>query len=271
MPRARVNGVELYYEDTGAGRPIVLAHGFSAGCRMWDGQVEAFRDRYRVIVYDARGQGRSEVPVDGASYSQPTMVEDLHQLLRHLGVERGCVGGLSMGGNVALNFALTYPGMVDALLVCDTGAGSDEPEAWATKVAGWVKLLEREGVEAFAEQYIADPILASYATQGPHARAFLRKAITTNTAAGLARGLANVVGRRPSIYSLEPRLRALTVPTTIVVGDADHWCTRVSRFLAETIPGAELTIIRNSGHMTNLEQPSRFNAALEALLRRSDS
>jgi len=269
MPRARINGIELYYEDTGgAGSAVVLAHGFSATARMWAPQIEAFRARHRMITYDARGQGRSEVPADAGQFSQPLMIEDLHQLLRHVGVERACVGGLSMGGNVALNFALAHPAMVDALLVCDTGAGSDEPEAWAAKVRRWVAMLERDGIEAFAKDYIGDPIMAEYAGRGAAQRQFLWSAMTSNTAAGLARGLSGVVGNRPSLYSLKDRLQRLTMPTTVVVGDRDHWCTRVSEFIASTIPGAELAVIRDSGHLTNLEQPAQFNEALERLLGR---
>jgi pimeloyl-ACP methyl ester carboxylesterase len=271
MPHARVNGLELYYEVTGQGRPVVLAHGFSATCRMWDGQVAAFRDRYRLIVYDARGQGRSEVPEEPAAFSQPRMVEDLRQLLHYLGVPRACVGGLSMGGNVALNFALEHPEMVDGLLVCDTGAGSDEPEHWAGKVRRWVHLLTTAGVEAFAADYIEDPIMAHYARRGATERDFLWRAMTSNTAEGLARGLAGVVGNRPSLYALKNRLQRVAVPTTIVVGDHDDWCTKVSGFLAETIPNAELALIRNSGHMTNLEQPDQFNDALGRFLAGVDA
>jgi pimeloyl-ACP methyl ester carboxylesterase len=95
--------------------------------------------------------------------------------------------------------------------------------------------------------------------------------MTSNTAEGLARGLAGVVGNRPSLYALKNRLQRVAVPTTIVVGDHDDWCTKVSGFLAETIPNAELALIRNSGHMTNLEQPDQFNDALGRLLARVDA
>lgn len=271
MPFARLNGIELYYEDTGAGRPVLLAHGFSATSRMWAAQIAAFSSRYRLVVYDARGQGRSEVPKGATQYSQPLMVEDLHQLMRHLGLKGACVGGLSMGGNVALNFALAHPDMLDGLLICDTGAGSDEPEVWAQKVRRWVGLLDSEGIEVFAEDYIRDPIMAGYAGRGQKEREVLWAAMTSNTAEGLARGLGGIVGNRPSIYSLRDRMEALRVPTTVIVGDRDHWCTKISRFMAATIPGAELVVIRDSGHMTNLEQPEQFNGAVERLLRRMET
>ncbi len=98
MPIAKVNGVGIYYEEAGRGRPLVWCHGFACGAAMWEPQVAAFASRYRVITYDVRGHGASEVPAAPEAYSQPASVEDLHQLLRHLGIARACVGGLSMGG-----------------------------------------------------------------------------------------------------------------------------------------------------------------------------
>lgn len=268
MPQARVNGVSLYYEDAGRGRSLVMAHGFSATARMWEGQVATFRDRYRIITYDARGQGRSEVPADPAAYSQPIMVEDLRQLIAHLGLDRPVICGLSMGGNVVLNTALAHPDVVSGAVICGTGAGSEDPAAWAVTIQGWIDLLEGPGIEAFAAMYLADPILANYADRSPAAREFLWKAITSNTAKGLALGLRGTVGPRPPVYSLREGLARLALPTAIVVGDRDHWCTQVSAFLAGTIPGAELVEIADSGHMSNLEQPEQFNRALRRFLER---
>jgi pimeloyl-ACP methyl ester carboxylesterase len=269
MPHARVNGVSLYYEDAGRGRALVMAHGFSATARMWEGQVATFRDRYRIITYDARGQGRSEVPADPAAYSQPIMVEDLLQLIAHLGLDRPLICGLSMGGNVVLNTALAHPDAVSGAVICGTGAGSEDPSAWSATIQGWIDLLEGPGIEAFAAMYLADPILANYADRSPAAREFLWKAITSNTAAGLALGLRGTVGRRPPVYSLRDRLARLAVPAAIVVGDRDHWCTQVGAFLAATIPGAELVEITDSGHMSNLEQPEQFNRAVSRVLERA--
>lgn len=271
MPHAKINGISLYYEDAGAGRPLVFAHGFSATARMWEGQVAVFRDRCRVITYDARGQGRSEVPPDPAAYSQPIMVEDLRQLIAHLGLDRPVICGLSMGGNVALNFTVAHPELVAGAIICGTGAGSEDPAAWAVTIQGWIDLLEGPGIEAFAAMYLADPILADYADRSPAAREFLWKAITSNTARGLALGLRGTVSKRPPVYTLRDRLARLAMPTAIVVGDRDHWCTRVSAFLAATIPGAELVEIADSGHMANLEQPEQFNRAVSRLLERAGS
>jgi pimeloyl-ACP methyl ester carboxylesterase len=109
MPTATINGVELYYEATGAGEPLIWSHEFAGDYRSWAPQVRAFARRYRVITYSNRGYLPSGVPEDPAAYSQEQLVEDLRGLLDHLGIARAHVGGLSMGGSVALVFSLTYP------------------------------------------------------------------------------------------------------------------------------------------------------------------
>src|SRR5204863_250497 len=103
--------VSLYYEAAGRGAPLVLVHGFACGIRSWDPQVRALSLHRRVLTYDVRGHGLSEAPPEAEAYSQATLVADLHALLTHLKIGRAVVGGLSMGGNIALNFALAHPAM----------------------------------------------------------------------------------------------------------------------------------------------------------------
>ena len=267
MPRAHVNGVPLYYEVTGEGPPLVLVHGFACGLRMWDPQVKALARAWRVVTYDVRGHGISEAPADGAAYSQPISVADLRALLEHLKIRRAAVGGLSMGGNIALHFALTHPEMVTALVVADTGAGSDDAADWAATVHALADTLERDGLEAFADEALASPLFGRYAAQGPAAERFIRSCLVTHRARGLAHTGREVLTRRPSIYSLAPRLRTLAVPTLLIVGEHDERCVKVHRFMADTIPGALHVVIPSAGHLTNLEAPDAFNRAVARFLR----
>src|ERR1043166_3639319 len=126
MPLFELETIRLYYEEHGAGPALILTHGHACGVRSWDPQLRGLTDQYRVIVYDARGHGLSEAPREPSAYSQQHMVDDLCGLMDHLGLDKAAVGGLSMGGNVALNFALVHPQRVSALILADTGAGSDD-------------------------------------------------------------------------------------------------------------------------------------------------
>jgi len=267
MPIARVNGVSLYYEVAGRGAPLVLVHGFACGIRSWDPQVRALSRYRRVIAYDVRGHGLSDAPPEAAAYSQATSVADLHALLAHLKIGRAVVGGLSMGGNIALNFALAHPAMVSALIVADTGAGSEEAGDWAAGLRAFADVLNRGGVEAFADMAVAHPLFARYVAQGPEAERLVRSCLTTHRARGLAHTALEVLAKRPSIYSLDVRLRALGVPTLLIVGEYDTPCLKPHRFMADVMPKARHVVLRGVGHLTNLEAPAAFNAAVKSFLR----
>ncbi len=267
MPLAPVNKVTLYYEVKGRGSPLVLVHGVACGLRLWDAQVSALSAAHRVITYDVRGHGLSDAPASAAAYSQPISVEDLRGLLDHLRLRRAVVGGLSMGGNIALNFALAYPKMVRALIIADTGAGSDGTDQWVADCHAYARALETGGLEAFADMAMRSPLFARYAARGPEAARFIRSCLMTHRARGIAHTVREVLASRPTIYALEPRLRELGVPTLLIVGEHDEPCLKVHRFMADTIPGAKHVVLRGVGHLTNLEAPAAFNAAVRGFLR----
>ena len=267
MPRFEANGVRLYYEAAGRGSTLVLAHGFACGLRMWDPQVQALARSFRVVTYDARGHGASDAPDDPAAYSPELAVSDLRALLDHLRVRRAVVGGLSMGGNVALHFALSSPERVSALIVADTGSGSGAGPEFAAGVRASAAALEREGLERYTDSALRNPVFARCAGQSPENERLLRSCLMNNRARGLAHTARGVVLRRPSLYALEPGLRALAVPTLLVVGEHDEGCTEVHRFMTGAIPGARHVVIPGAGHFPNLEDPKAFNRAVLAFLR----
>ena len=268
MPIASVNGIRLYYEVAGSGAPLVLVHGFGCGVRSWDPQVRAFSRSRRVITFDVRGHGLTDAPEDPAAYSQDISVKDLRALLTHLKIRRAAIGGLSMGGNIALNFALAYPEMVSKLIVADTGAGSDQSGDWSAGSRAYAEALETRGMEAFADMACASPLFARYAASSPTAERFIRSCLMTHRARGLAHTAREVLITRPTIYALEPRLRQLRVPTLLIVGEHDEPCVKTHRFMADRISGSTHVMIPGVGHLTNLEAPAAFNAAVKRFLSR---
>ncbi len=151
MPSAKVNGVEIAYQEAGEGFPLVWCHEFAGSMESWEPQVHFFARRYRVITYNARGYPPSEVPSDPAAYSQDIAVEDLHGLLRHLGIAQAYVGGLSMGGATALHFGIRHPEMARALIIAAAGSGSTNPEQFVQGCNALADRLLKEGTAGLRE------------------------------------------------------------------------------------------------------------------------
>lgn len=259
MPVARVNEVDLYYEVTGKGFPLVWSHEFAGSHKSWEPQVRFFSRRYRVITYNARGFPPSEVPSDPAAYSQEIAIEDLHQLLRHLGVEQAYVGGLSLGGNVALNFGIAHPDMVKALIVAATGSGSTNREAFERRVEEMARAFEAEGMKAVAGPYAKEAHRVQLLRKDPRSYQEYYGELASHSAKGAALTARGVMLKRPPISALEPKLKQLTIPTLIMVGDEDDRCIDPALFMKRNIPHSGLAVFPQSGHVINVEEPALFN------------
>lgn len=277
MPTVVVDdGVELYYEETGPASgterlPLVFVHAFPMSHAMWFRQLERFGRQRRTIAYDCRGFGRSTAPTSPDAYSQERSVEDLRQLLDALAIERVALVGLSMGGNIALNFAILHPGRAAALCPADTGAGSDDPAAFARGVEAWAGTVEREGIEGLLRLFAGHPIFGPFMARGEAERQLLREIVSGHAVHGIAHTARATLGRRPPVYALEAGLRRLTCPTAVVVGEHDGPCRAPSAYLAATIPGARLVVVPGAGHFTNLEATDAFDAEVAGLLAEAES
>ena len=137
MPFAATDdGLKIYYEQRGSGSAVLLSHGFRASSAMWQNQMEALSDRYRVIAWDMRGHGRSDSPDDAGAYSFESAVADMAAVLRECGAHRAAIGGLSLGGLLSLAFHAAYPEKTAALLLFDTGPGQRRART-AASIDGW--------------------------------------------------------------------------------------------------------------------------------------
>jgi len=244
MPSARLNGIDIEYEETGRGPALVLSHGYGATYRMWDGQRAAYGDRYRVIAWSMRGHGGTESPKDPAQYSEELTVADLRALLQHCGVARAVVGGLSLGGYLSLAFYLRHPDVVRALIICDSGPGYRNAAARAE----WNERARRraEGFETGG--------LAELSGRSREAR---EAATHHRSAQGLAHAARGMLAQRDA--RVIDGLPSIAVPTLIVVGDRDEPFLAPCQYMAKKIPGARLEIIPDAGHAANLDQPAIFN------------
>ena len=248
MPMLDRNGVGIWYEVHGEGPAILLSHGYSATCRMWDGQIAALRDRYRVIVWDMRGHGQSDVPADPAAYSEAATVADMAALLDACGVAQAVIGGLSLGGYMSLAFHLRHPDRARALMLFDTGPGFRNDSArgaWNARARQRADELDARGFAALGG---SDEVRMSQ----------------HRSAAGLAGAARGMLTQQDDavIRSLE----TVRVPTLVLVGGNDTNFLAATDYMAAKIAGATKVVIADAGHASNLHQPAAFNLAVESFL-----
>lgn len=262
MPSASVNGVDLYFEVTGDGYPVIFCHEFAGDARSWHPQVTHFARLYRCVTYNYRGFPPSSVPDDPDAYSQDLLVDDLRGLLSHLGIEEAHLVGLSMGGNVVLQFAIQHPNLCRSIVVAGCGAGTTNRERFERDVEEIVALLRNEGMHAFAEVYSLGATRLPYRRKDPRGWAEFREQLAGHSALGSALTQLGVQRRRPTVFSMKEELNRLRVPALVLLGDEDEPCVDPGVFMKRQIPSAGLAVIPQSGHTINLEEPHLFNQAV---------
>jgi pimeloyl-ACP methyl ester carboxylesterase len=250
VPTIDRDGVPIHYEAHGPENapPILLSHGYGATSRMWDGQVAAFADRYRLVLWDMRGHGQSGDPADPALYSHALTVGDMAAVLDACGIERAIIGGLSLGGVMSLAFHLAHPERVRALMLFDTGPGFRNPEArrqWNERAEARARELEEKGLP----------------NSGGGAETRLARHRSAQGLAGAARGML-----RMTDGTLIGALPQIAVPTLVLVGADDRHFLAAADYMAAKIPGAQKIVIPDAGHAANLDQPDLFNRAVAAFL-----
>lgn len=242
---------ELAFDDVGAGAPVVLLHPFPFDRRFWAALARRLAATRRVIVPDLRGFGQS--PLDG-SFSIADLADDVAALLDRLGLQRAHVGGLSMGGYVALAFAARHPQRLSGLLLADTKASPDTEAARAARDEA-IALVEGSGVPAYVEKQI--PRLVA-----PRAVARLTdelRRLGRQAPAAVVAGLRALRDRPDRL----PDLQAIRCPTLVVVGAEDALTPPSdAAAMASRIPGSRLVEIPGVGHLPPLEEPEAFAAAV---------
>jgi pimeloyl-ACP methyl ester carboxylesterase len=261
------DGVRLYAEAHGKGVPVLLSCALNTTHENWRPQVECLVGAgYRVVLWDYRGHGRSQVPGDPAAYRIEQVVDDLLRVLDWAAPgETAVLGGLSFGGLASLHFALVHPERVRALLLVDSGPGFKNPVAqagWEKAVERTAAFLEREGMQAFVER-AAGTTVGRY-TERPAARAAAR-AIASQDPRGVALFARCVAGPAPPVIDRLPEIR---VPALVLVGAEDTDYLRAAEVMAAKLPAAEKVSIPGAGHMVNLEESEAFDAAVLAFLAR---
>lgn len=256
------NGMTTRYELEGPpGAPVVtLSHSLAATLHLWDAQAAALRDRYRVLRYDIRGHGGSDVPP--GPYTLEQMADDLHELLSALGIAETHFVGLSMGGLIGMTMALRYPRAIQSLVLADTTAsyGPERKAMWDDRI----RLAETKGIDAVLDRTMEAWFTAPFRAARPDVIARIRAMLAPTDPAGYV-GAIQAIG----YGDLREAIRAIRCPALILVGEEDRGTDlTMARTMHEAIAGSELTVIPKAAHCSCVEAPEAFNRAVAGFLDR---
>jgi pimeloyl-ACP methyl ester carboxylesterase len=263
MPKIRLNGANLHYEDTGTGRDaIVFAHGLLWSGRMFHAQIAALKGRYRCVTFDFRGQGESDVPASG--YDMDTLADDATELIRSLRIAPCHFLGLSMGGFVGMRLAARRPELIKSLMLLETSADAEPPEnipryKLLSLIARWLSLRVVAGrvmTIMFGQKFLSDPTREAE-------REEMRQRLFANNRAGIYRATKGVITRN-GVYD---EIAAIRAPTLVMVGDQDVATPpEKARRIHERITNSRLVIIPGAGHTSTMEEPAAVTSAIEEFL-----
>jgi 3-oxoadipate enol-lactonase len=259
--KTQVHGVTIAYEDRGTGPPIVLLHAFPFNRTMWAAQTATLSRRFRILSIDLRGLGESDAPY--WRYSMEQYAKDVKAVLGGLNIEKALFVGLSMGGYLEFALYRLFPELIIGLVLADTRAEADTPEQilWRFNLAQRTAAM---GPEAVIAEMLPKLLAPARYDRDPQLVAMVRSMIARAPVPGIVGALMALADRADS----RDLLRRIGIPALVMVGADDVLTTTAdAERMAKGIAGAELVVIPDAGHLSNLEQPDQFNAALEGFAR----
>jgi 3-oxoadipate enol-lactonase len=257
MPTLDVNGIRLHYEVTGRGTPLLFLHGLGSCCQDWEFQVAEFSKDYQVITLDLRGHGQSAKP--RGPYSMLMLASDAAGLLRALGIDAAHVVGLSLGGGIAFQMAVSFPALVKSLVIVNSAPDAKIRTLRQRLVVAMrfamVRLLGLRTVgKALSKKLFPGPDLAGVRAD------FMERFVRNDRDSYLA-ALRALIG-----WSVSSQIESITCPTLVIAADNDYTPVAMKEAYVAQIPGAQLVIVPDSRHALPVEKPQRFNAVLRAFL-----
>ncbi|QDV53866.1 3-oxoadipate enol-lactonase 2 [Gimesia fumaroli] len=260
-----VNGIEMRVFVEGSGSPLLLVHGFPLNHRMWQSQIEYFKNEFTVIAPDLRGFGATEITRGTVTMKQHA--EDLNMLLNELNLEeRVLFCGLSMGGYIAWEFWKHFPERLRALILCDTRATSDTEEGINNRLK-MVDLVLKHGPESISSSMIPNLISEASQRNHPDIAKNMIQMIESTDREGIAASQRGMAERED--YSSE--IGGIQVPTLCIVGSEDQLTPpEVMKNMSTQIPNSKYTEIPGVGHMAPMEAPAEVNQEIHQFLMSCD-
>jgi len=264
------DNVELFYESTGEGEPIIFVHEFAGDYRSWEPQVNYFSRYNRCITYNARGYYPSDVPKEEISYSQERAWKDIICIMDQLDIEKAHIVGLSMGGFATLHFGINEPERAKSLVIAGCGYGAipidkatyDKKANFSSVALETATNIMQKGMNKVGAEYALGPSRVQFQNKDPKGWQLFNDFLINHDSIGSANTLLGVQNKRPNLYELEKEISNIKTPTLIINGDEDDMCLEVGLFLKRTIKTSGLFIVPKTGHTINLEEPNLFNSYL---------
>lgn len=257
-----VNGISVFIEGSSKRKPIIFVHGFPFDHTMWKAQIEMLKEKYFCVAYDIRGLGES--PAGDGQYTMESFVDDLALIIDELKLDKPILCGLSMGGYIALRALEKFEEKLSAVILCDTRSEADNNEGKLKRAAA-IKRINTEGLAAFARDFITN-CYGDYYKQ--HQKEEFENRITKSSAfnpIGVKGSLLAMLGRNDTTEYLNK----IKIPALVICGENDALTPpSVMKAMADKIMGARFVIIKNSGHMSPIENPQEVNDAIEKFLER---
>ncbi|MDD3722881.1 MAG: alpha/beta fold hydrolase [Lutibacter sp.] len=258
----KVNNINVSYNDEGSEKSpiIIFIHGFPLNKSMWDNQVKALKNNYRVIAYDIRGHGNSDVGI--SDFSIDLFANDLLSFMDALNIEKTIICGLSMGGYIAMNAIENHPERFNALILSDTNCKADTLEAKEKRLSA-IKSIQKNGVDKFANDLIINLFADESFKRNLKEIPAVREMIVKTSINSLHNSLHALANRKETCG----KLSEIKVPVLIIVGKEDKITPPdVARFIQSNIKDSLLSIVEHSGHLSNLENPYEFNHQISKFL-----
>jgi len=258
--QARINDITIHYEIEGpADAPVItFSHSLAATLQLWDLQLPALRDSYRLLRLDTRGHGSSSAPA--GDYSMQELSRDVIGLLDHLGIQRTNFVGISMGGMIGQVLAIEHPQRLELLILCDTSSRvpPEKAPAWDERI----RTAESHGMSALAEQTLERWLSAEFQRTHPQITEHIRNMIVNTPVPGFV-GCCRAI----SNFDVSQSVAKITTPTLVIVGEEDSSTPIVAaEAIKEQIKSAELLVLPKALHLTNVETAELFNQAIRRFL-----
>ena len=255
--------VDLHVRETGAGVPVVLLHAFPLSSAMWLEQRNDLSDTCRVITPDLRGFGGSQLGDDPPSLD--LMADDVAALLDRLDLPEVVLGGLSMGGYVAMAFLRLHPGRVSAVLLADTKAGADPEAARDNRLRIAARLTDEDSTQVLVDDVLPSLVGETTRREQPLVQGRVRALVEAAPPAAAAWAQRAMAARPDSLDTL----RKVDVPAVVILGDEDALASRDDgAAMVEALPQGQLVLIPGAGHLSAVEAPGAFSTAVRELLGR---